>query len=372
MNAPFESLPWHHMANYHVSPHSKSEIVAAGKRIASRPAYGPETIEAFRIAHSWRSAYAYPMHRMRLELAGIVRRGGGKGVTAGRLKRMQSIRRKLLTQRRTLYQIQDIGGCRAILPSMDDVRRVYSIYAGGDSRHTLNREDNYIEKPKKDGYRSRHLIFKMNFSDETSYNRQFIEVQLRTKLQHAWATAVETVGLARGENLKAGEGSPEWLRFFKLISAEFTREEGEPIGDHVPPNRDTRMRELRRLGDELKVLEVLEDYNQAIQYADFNFAQNSHYYLIQYNVGEGEVSVAAYERFIVGTEAYADRENLNIGTNAVLVEVDKVKDLRAAYPNYFMDVGFFQSKVKSIVYGMTGAALDNLDVSWIRDYLGGR
>ena len=46
--------------------------------------------------------------------------------------------------------------------------------------------------------------------------RAKVELQLRTRLQHAWATANEIVGTFRREELKSGEGGPDWLRYFVL------------------------------------------------------------------------------------------------------------------------------------------------------------
>ena len=52
-----------------------------------------------------------------------------------------------------------------------------------------------------------------------------VEVQIRTFLQHTWATAVEAVGAYRGENMKGGEGNSDWLRLFSLMSGEFAATE---------------------------------------------------------------------------------------------------------------------------------------------------
>lgn len=59
------------------------------------------------------------------------------------------------------------------------------------------------------------------------------EVQIRTQLQHAWATTVEAVGLFRGEQLKNHQGSAECLRFFELISGELAEAESCPVPESV-------------------------------------------------------------------------------------------------------------------------------------------
>jgi hypothetical protein len=134
------------------------------------------------------------------------------GITAARLKRMQAIRKKLKRINLHLNQIQDLGGCRAILDSMTDVRTL--VQAVRDrSRHNLRPEKDYIAAPKADGYRSHHLIVCFCGKGPAAvHNDRRIEIQVRTRLQHSWATAVEAVGLFRGEYLKGSQGDRRWRR----------------------------------------------------------------------------------------------------------------------------------------------------------------
>ena len=64
----------------------------------------------------------------------------------------------------------------------------------------------YVTKGKDDGYRSYHVVFDFQSRDhEAAFDGRRVEVQVRTWLQHSWATAVEAVGLFRRENLKGGD-----------------------------------------------------------------------------------------------------------------------------------------------------------------------
>lgn len=54
------------------------------------------------------------------------------------------------------------------------------------------------------------------------------ELQIRTKLQHAWATAVEAMGTFLGEALKAGHGPAAWRDFFATASAAIAHVESTP------------------------------------------------------------------------------------------------------------------------------------------------
>jgi hypothetical protein len=73
--------------------YSRKKIQAAGNILSGVVQKTAEVEEAFRIAHNWRAHHAYPMVRERAKLTRIVNLLGG--VTAGRIKRMSSIRKKL-------------------------------------------------------------------------------------------------------------------------------------------------------------------------------------------------------------------------------------------------------------------------------------
>ena len=69
-----------------------------------------------------------------------------------------------------------------------------------------------------------------------------------------------------------------------------------------------------------------------------------------------------------GNAAY-DAEERNVrGTNAVLVEVDRVHDLRATYPNYFLDVRKFVEECEVSLFGKKVFRFHEMDVSWVRNW----
>ena len=86
----------------------------------------------------------------------------------------------------------------------------------------------YIKIPKQSGYRGIDLIFRYKNKNNPSYDGLRIEMQIRTKLQHLWATAVEVMGTLRGEKLKSGMGDEKWQYFFSIVSSYFAYKEIEP------------------------------------------------------------------------------------------------------------------------------------------------
>jgi hypothetical protein len=348
---------------------SKSQIVKAGKTLAGTiTSIDDEVRAAFRIAHDWRREHVVPMHRLRGQLSGRVRAMRCDGTTAARLKRMQSIRKKLSRTHHTLYQMQDLAGCRAIVGNMNDVAALLARYRDEQTGYAILREDDHIIRPKPSGYRSHHLVLKPEIPDGAEFGRQYIELQIRTRLQHAWATAVEAVGLARAEDLKGSRGNADWLRFFRLMSAEFAREEGCPIGDDVPRSAAERVAELRGLNGRLNAVMTLENFNSAISETAGNYSPSDRYFLIHYDSSERTVRVTSHPSIPNGYETLENRDSDSVST--VLVEVDRVEDLKQAYPNYFLDVKLFTDRLRAIVYDQetelprTGRP----NMSWLTDW----
>lgn len=363
------------MADPPASMSSKSEVVEAGKVLAGDPdAFSPDTIEAFRLAHMWRASHVHPMRRVRFELAWRARRLDVPGVAVARLKRMQSIRKKLARGNRTLYQIQDIGGCRIVLKDMAAANLLLAVFEAGVGNRPLFKLDDYIRDPKPDGYRSYHAIFKFNGpEDNRAYGRHFIEAQIRTELQHAWATAVEAIGLARNEDLKGGEGDPNWRRLFSLVSAEFARMEGGGPVPGVPDDRKERFRELRALVSDLDALRVLDGIREAISFTEGVRVRDAKFFLIEYDYEEQTVRILPQHSLPKGIDLYETAEQQD-SMNSVLVEVDRLSDLKRAYPNYFFDVGMFTEKLRDIVShgGKEPPSRSGWkpDLSWLQNWRG--
>jgi hypothetical protein len=344
--------------------YSKKEVRRAGDIIAGSLPWSDETrdeiLHAFQIANNWRNAHAYPMRSIRASIVWCMSRHSIKGLTAARLKRMQAIRRKLKRVRLNLEQYQDLGGCRAILSSVDDVRRVRE-FVRQHSRHEVRNENDYISEPKDDGYRGIHtiLLYRGRGEDRVFDDRR-IEVQLRTEMQHSWATGIEAVGLFRGEDLKAGQGDARWLRLFHLMSAEIAEAEGCPLPPDAP-SQQKRRTEIRDLSLGLDALNDLDKLGHAVDWAAFAVQpiDKPKYYLLKYDRGAGLVSVSPHNNPIEATDSYGqaeldvrglDRDDAAI----VLIEADKIENLKHAFPNYFGDVRHLRNRLQMIVEGETG------------------
>lgn len=114
-----------------------------------------------------------------------------------------------------LTQMEDIGGCRAILKGgRAEVRGVLRRIRRNWSIVSL---DDYAEDPKDTGYRAIHVVV-----ERDGYP---IEVQLRTPGEHDWAEAVENAAGRTGLALKDGIGPDLLLSYFELTGWAIARSE---------------------------------------------------------------------------------------------------------------------------------------------------
>ncbi len=339
-------------------PHfSKREVRRAGDALRGQllwtPGSSDEAARIFRIAYDWRNSHAYPMRRIRQEMAGKVKKLNVDAFTAARTKRMSSIRKKLANQSTMeLTQIQDLGGARAVYTSLADLNILVSAYRNGISRHDLKRDTDYVVNPRVGGYRSHHFVFAYSpEEDDEAFNGRLIEVQIRTRFQHAWATAVEAVGLVRREDLKGGVGDKDWLRLFDLMSFELSDlDNGKP--DHTFADRKRRREELKQLDNKIDASSFLRDIGQAFRASESYMNSSARYYSLQYDGENQTVTIKGFSSSVGGAEFYSSAETADTSSrNTVLVEVDKVENLRAAFPNYYLDVAQFSKRLNYAVEG---------------------
>ena len=167
-----------------------------------------ERINALDILSNWRASYNYPVNEFQARLRENVKSCQGDVIIAQRLKRTASIVAKLRRfSKMRLTQMQDIGGLRAVVYDTKSLYALRDVFIENESHHTLVDENDYITKPRGSGYRGIHLIYRYNCDDSYGCNKHLLEIQLRTKLQHIWAMAVETAGLFLDQSLKSSLGN---------------------------------------------------------------------------------------------------------------------------------------------------------------------
>jgi putative GTP pyrophosphokinase len=348
------------MKNIDPLRYSKSKTDEAGKILCNNNSSEEEKNNALEVLSNWRASHSYPMHVFKKRLKLCSEKINKNALTSQRLKRVPSIINKLkrvYNDKATmkLTQMQDIAGCRTILSDVNLAEKLYKeYYHNGDLKHKKINQKNYILYPKEDGYRSIHIIYKY-FSDKKNimYNGLLIEVQIRSKIQHIWATAVETVDFFTGQAIKSNEGEEHWKDFFRLVSSAFAIIENKPLVPNTPINKKELYEKIREKEKELRVITKMEEWTKSFKEFE-NSKKNADLFLLELDTLLKKITITQYSKREEekAIKDYAEAEKKIYGKkeyDVVLVGADSFVDLKNAYPNYFLDIKEFLKYLKKII-----------------------
>ncbi|MDG2432842.1 RelA/SpoT domain-containing protein [Flavobacterium sp.] len=331
---------------------SKKKITKAGKILLTSKSQ-VERDEALDIINAWRTNHLHPLNVMKNSLLRLFNKSGIEPLLVSqRLKRLVSIEYKLdLNENMGLGGMQDIGGYRAVLKDTKDLLRLKKSLANNNN-HKLEKVVDYVENPKSSGYRSIHFIYTYN-SKNIKYDGLKLELQIRTKLQHNWATAVETAGIITKTSLKSSQGPDEWLEFFKVVSSLFAIKEKQPVlNEHLEKSMVDLMLECEKLAEKLKVTDILKALRVSAKQIEIGKFIGE-YYILNINAKEKVVNIKSYKKkqFADASQDYLEIEKtIDPSNNAVvLVSSGSIKSLKKAYPSYFLDTSEFISALEKII-----------------------
>ena len=311
-----------------------------------------EWLEALELVNRWRAAHSRPLNTFQVNLR---RRVGSRGIVARRLKRLPSIRSKL--QRLTwlkLSRMQDIGGCRAVMYEADDAFDLAADLVDSRIRHKLVSYNNYIDEPRRTGYRGLHLVYAYHSDRTEQWQGLNTEIQIRSQLQHQWATAVETVGTFIGEELKSGRGNAGWLRFFGLMSSFISRLEEKAIVLDTPLGDRDLFEEIGSLNAVLGITERLAAFQSIAASLTGPRRIANHWVVLELDLRANKVTGHTFRPNNLDSAVawYLKREleSREEGQiQIVLVSSSSLSDLRRAYPNFFADLDQFRSLLRDAI-----------------------
>lgn len=341
------------MAQWATSTYTKAEI----DRSAAKLVVWWDTLEGpdpnnfarlLRVVQNWRTSHGYPLNSFQMSLRSKARRIDPGVVIAQRLKRLSSVLNKLSREpHMRLTQMQDLGGCRAIVSDLESVYRLAAEYGADDMLTAGQRFYDYVKEPKPDGYRSFHIVNKYWSRNPTQkiWNGHKIEIQIRTQLQHSFATTVETVTTFTKQALKFGGGKEDWRRFFSLVGSAFAICEGTQLVEGTPHSESELVAELKDLAKKLNVQKRLLQWRETLKLGVGRELKDAKWLLLQLNLSLNNMTVTAFSNRMAADVAIAKIEGTKTHEiDAVLVWVDSFRELRRAYPNYYADTeGFLET-----------------------------
>ena len=318
---------------------SMNRLDRAGKAFRN----GTETTEDFHVLNEWRERCSAELSNVRTHVNQIIRsleiELKREAIVSQRLKRLPTIISKLKHfPRMQLSTMQDIAGIRVVFRNSEDLSRFLARIQKGKSGFQVARD--YIKEPAASGYRSIHLIKTMN-------SKVKVELQIRTQIQHAWATTVETSDVLfshEGEYKRDHSIGTTRSLFFQEVSKLMAMyERGETLDQAL-------ITTVLDLDQEITLTKRVRDFGTALTIVNDHLQDKNRgsYWLIQINDGSITLSRGAETRKSDLIQQYTKLEEE--GKQAVLVKVDDYESLQKAYPNYLGDSSRFINFIQELTY----------------------
>ncbi len=330
-------------------PSSKRSVNKAGKAIAN----GSSNEEDFELVDQWRSAHGYVLNTFQIFLKRRINQTGIKAEFAQRLKRRHTVIDKLQRKRPDgtplmgdVTSMHDFAGCRLIFPDIKSLQKFRAYLHSSDSmktvRHQLRHDPvkyDYIENPKVSGYRGIHDIFahrprphRRSGVNSEPWHDLLVEVQYRTHVQHAWATALEISDILDGERTKFDLTDSERVRFFAIASELLARRHEGLIKRFDDLSTEQLREQFLQLDKKLDILSKLDALKKV---SGVVVKKHNVLNLTLDKKGKPKLEVLNFKNAADAIEAANALESSTESINAVYVHADNPKQLQSAYRNYF-------------------------------------
>lgn len=333
---------------------SNKQINKAGEII--RNGTDDEKEQAIELLNQWRYNHMLPLRNIRAIVDSRLKKLDIDCIVGQRLKRMTSIIGKITRfPDMAISKMQDVGGIRIIVPKITDVKKVHDALIKKSKHEVVVPPKDYIESPKPDGYRSLHQVFKYQNEQNEDINNMRIEIQIRTKLQHAWATSVETLGVIDKVSYKSGYGEEENRKFFKIASALFSLKENcNVLEEYKHYTKDALINELKQIEQKQQILTKLKGLSILKPSLSLTSSGDVFFVLLLSAENQKDFSIKVIpfddeEQATIHYDTLEKKTRNDRVTSVVLVRSKNLKELKKAYPNYFLDTQNFVKTIEDII-----------------------
>lgn len=353
---------------------SGKQVLRTGEFLISTDTYLPENedklSEAFGVLSYWRYSFEKPLENALEKIQKDIKQIDNSAIFAKRLKRLPSIVTKLRRfPKMNLKNMQDIGGCRIVLSNTKKLTQVSRLLRKMPEFHWEDgfRIKDYIKKPKDDGYRGIHLIGK--FPDSNGNDKK-IEIQLRTRIQHHWATALEIIDLFTNQSLKTNQGSKQWSDFFSIVSNQFSLMDNIPVFEKLDlkdkkiqyftrlaaqPESSRAVLDICDISRDLKVIDKLKAFANSLKVIDEKIStiEQPGYVMLEINLRDKSLEYIVFgeKESKDAEEQYSEKEKETAEYPyriIALVYANALGGIKEAYPNFFADSTKFTEHLELI------------------------
>lgn len=314
---------------------SKKRVTRAGAAIRE----GTPTPEDIAVIEEWRAAHRGVLNTFQAILR--FRTKDKKVTVAQRHKRRNTIFNKL--QRlpgMQLARMDDVAGCRLIFGNIKDLENFRKDFHKARFNHKLRNEPdkyNYINTPKKTGYRGIHDVYEYDVRSEAGKDLAglYIEIQYRTLVQHAWATAVEVIGFVTESQPKFQQGDNRYATAMVLASEILARAHEGRKGP-IPEISDADLlTNFLAIDKELSLMQTLAGLSQAK--TDISDKRNT---ILNFSE-DGSLEIKSFRDATDALRALFELERKFPNNDIVLVKADTSAEVRLAFRSYFSDAKEF-------------------------------
>ena len=278
---------------------------------------------------------------------------------AQRLKRRPTIIDKLTREPGMhLSRMHDIAGCRVIVNSLDDLaefrQRVHNARFDHKRRGIEGDRWNYIEHPKDSGYRGIHDVYTYHVEpkkgiarEKQPWNGMLVEIQYRTTIQHAWATAVELAGLVTQNDPKFDRGNPDFIEFFRLASEILARAFEDSVSCCRKLKNEDLIERFQALEAKTHILRLFSELQRSKGGIQLNGASLLIFHYQTDLFGREQLEIKKFDSVNAAIQEYNRLEQeLAERADIVLVGSRSGEAIKSAYRNYFSDAEEFISLVQ--------------------------
>ena len=288
----------------------------------------------------FRQTFQEPISNVFNFVLGVARKVDKQCIVTYRIKRIDTIVEKLRrfhenpNGKMNLSRMWDIAGCRCILNSTDE-DKLYVLLKKIQKEYGRNcKVKDYVAEQKASGYRSIHVYVKDHQTQKP------IEIQIRNKAQHNWATLVEIVDLLFGTKNKECGAESQLGRFLYLYSKaeNLTKEE---------------FSEMLKIERKVKVFErmsnVLTRNYLNIRRQWLKQKTKGSYFVITANKNGSEI--VSFPSFKEAETSYYEKYLANSDSNIVLthLRMPDFNQISMAYSNYVLAMHAFFDDYRVLV-----------------------
>lgn len=300
---------------------------------------GSATGDDFGVIDEWRAAHRGVLNTFQAILRTRTRNTGVS--VAQRHKRKRTIFDKLdRLPTMQLARMDDVAGCRLIFRDIKGLyafrTRFHQARFKHKRRNDIDRYD-YIKHPKPTGYRGVHDVYEYDVNSEVGKRLAglYVEIQYRTLVQHAWATAVEVIGFITESQPKFQKGDKRFENALALASEILARAHEQRKGPFPQLDDKEVVRQFLEIDEEIGLLQTLRGLNAA----DKAVTANRNAILIF--SGSSNLDVKTYRDATDALRALFELEKSMPDRDIVLVRADTSEEVRLAFRNYFSDARDF-------------------------------